>query len=162
MTLMGEFARFMLNSFRIPSNKITVGVLNTVLPPGSRIFSAASFVSSSPLRMARFSYGLVTGSLADVIPLAIRLQRDKGDTLATREILQVLTNNLYESRDRYENLITRSLLQGCSGLSLIMGYTSPWAVLLRKQCEASAVAIQVIHRALFCAQLFDQLANLVV
>jgi hypothetical protein len=108
------------------------------------VFSASSFVVSNPLRVARFSYGLIASTISDVIPLAIRINRDKNDNTATKELLRILTNKLYESKERYYNGITMSLMQGCSGLSLMLGYSGPWASLLRMQCEASALAIQVI------------------
>lgn len=34
---------------------------------------------------------------------------------------------------------------GCNGLALMLGYTNPWATLLRKQCEATPVAVQGVY-----------------
>jgi hypothetical protein len=42
-------------------------------------------------------------------------------------------------------LLTFSNTQGCNGIALMMGYTNPWATLIRKQCEASPVAIQGVY-----------------
>lgn len=37
------------------------------------------------------------------------------------------------------------MLQGCNGLSLMIGFTNPWAILVRKQCEAGPVAMQGVY-----------------
>lgn len=36
-------------------------------------------------------------------------------------------------------------MQGCSGVSLMLGYANPWAVWVRKQCEITPVAIQGVY-----------------
>lgn len=46
------------------------------------------------------------------------------------------------------------MLQSCAGLSLMIGYTNPWAILLRKQCETSAIALQGVMD-LFLALIID-------
>jgi hypothetical protein len=97
----------------------------------------------NPLRMAQFSYNLITSCITRLIPLMIKIDQNH-DMRAAREILQILTGQLYDNRNGYYNAITKGTLQGCSGLSLMMGYSNPWAVLLRKQCEAVPLALQGI------------------
>lgn len=147
-------SRYLVRSFRMPLGQVQVVVLNTIMPPGARVFSVGSFVTMNPLRVARFSYRLVTGAIADVIPLAVRVDRDSRDTQAVRGILYAFTNRLYESRQEYYAGITLGMLQGCSGISLMLGYSNPWATLLRKQCEATAVAMQGVFDV-FLAILID-------
>ena len=143
------FGRYLIQSFRIPTSKVSVGVMSSIMPRGMGMFSASSFVTVNPLRVARFSYRLITGAISDAIPIAIRINRDKSagirpqDSTATRELIRVLINRLYESKVNYRKDITDSLMQGCSGLSLMLGYSGPWAALLRMQCEASALAMEV-------------------
>lgn len=36
-------------------------------------------------------------------------------------------------------------MQGCSGISLMLGYSNPWAIWIRKQCEITPVAIQGVY-----------------
>lgn len=71
-----------------------------------------------------------------------------------REILYVLTNKFYDSKEEYYQSITLGMMQACSGLSLMMGYSNPWAVMLRKQCETTALALQGLYD-LFIAVVVD-------
>lgn len=36
-------------------------------------------------------------------------------------------------------------MQGCNGIALMLGYSNPWATLLRKQCEATPMAMQGVY-----------------
>lgn len=144
----GGQARYLIQSMQLPFSKVTVGVLSSVMPPGAGVFSAASFVTASPLRVARFSYAMVSGAVADAIPLAIRLERDARDRPAARQLLRVFSDRFYAGKDGYYRSVTSSLLQACAGASLTLGYTNAWAALLRKQCEASALAMQGAYDAL--------------
>jgi hypothetical protein len=35
--------------------------------------------------------------------------------------------------------------QACNGVALMLGYNNPWALWLRKQCEATPVAVQGLY-----------------
>lgn len=77
-------SRYLLLSFRMPFQEAQVGIMNQIMPGGAKMFSGTSFLAVSPLRVARFSYRLVTGSIAEVIPLAIRADRNKADRDSAR------------------------------------------------------------------------------
>lgn len=119
--------------------------MKAVIPMGQGLIANDVAISMNPLRIAQFSYKLVTASITDIIPLAVRATRNSKDIEAVREILYIFNNQLYESRDAYYSSITLGMLQGCNGLSLILGYTNPWAQLLRKQCEAFPVMMQGLY-----------------
>lgn len=77
-------ASFLVTSFQLPTGPASRAVMNALMPPGGRIFSSASFVTSSPLRLSAMSVNLVLGAVSDAIPLAIRLGRDGRDRPAAR------------------------------------------------------------------------------
>jgi len=57
-------------------------------------------------------------------------------------MLTMLNNKFYQARDVYYSSITLGMVQGCNGIALMLGYTNPWAIWMRKQCEASPLAVQ--------------------
>ena len=69
-------------------------------------------ISANPLRMAQFSYNLVASVIAGIIPLSIRLGKNPGDTLASREMLAMLNNKIYQAREAYYASITLGMVQG--------------------------------------------------
>ena len=40
---------------------------------------------------------------------------------------------------------TNTYAQGCNAVALMLGYTNPWAILIRKQCEAVPIAVQGVY-----------------
>jgi hypothetical protein len=103
--------------------------------------SSGLLVSSNPVKMAQFSYQLVSGVVADLIPLSLRIDRNPRDIDAARSIVALFMNRLFQVRDSYYQSITQGILQGCSGISMMIGFTNPWGVLLRKQCEAAPLSL---------------------
>ena len=95
--------------------------------------------------MAQFSYNLVTSIVAEIIPLAIRAGKDSRDKEAIREILAVFNNKLYQARDAYYGAVTVGMIQGCNSVGLMLGYSNPWALWIRKQCEIGPLAIQGVY-----------------
>jgi hypothetical protein len=75
------------------------------------VASSSLMVSSNPVRMAQFSYQLVTGCISDIIPLSIRIQRNNRDTDAVRELVTLFMNRLYQARDAYYQSVTIGVLQ---------------------------------------------------
>lgn len=96
----------------------------------------------NPLRLTQFSYNLVASVVSAIIPLSIRLGKNSGDVDAARQMLAVLYDKLYQAREVYHASITLGMVQGCNGVSLMLGYTNPWAIFVRKQCEAVPIAVQ--------------------
>lgn len=102
-------------------------------------------ISANPLRVAQFSYNLVASVISGIIPLSIRLSKNPNDKDAAREMLAMFNNKLYQARDAYYASITLGMVQGCNGVALMLGYTNPWAVLVRKQCESAPIAVQGVY-----------------
>jgi hypothetical protein len=75
------------------------------------VASSSLLVASNPVKMAQFSYQLVTGCISDIIPLAIRIQRNKKDAEAVRELVALFTNRLFQARDGYYQSVTKGVLQ---------------------------------------------------
>lgn len=102
-------------------------------------------ISANPMRLAQFWYNFFASVITGIIPLSIRLGKNSRDVDAAREMVAMLNNKLYQARDAYYASITLGMVQGCNGLALMLGYTNPWAILLRKQCEASPIAAQGVY-----------------
>jgi uncharacterized protein YqgC (DUF456 family) len=134
---MGAFAK-VITSVKIPMEEIGVVVTRTVFP---QMPSAGLILSSNPVKMAQFSYGLVVGCIADIIPLSVRISQNSNDRDAVRSLVSLFMNRLFQARDGYYQSVTQGILQGCSGVSLIIGYDNPWAILLRRQCEAVPLSL---------------------
>jgi hypothetical protein len=83
----------------------------TVFPHMPTVASSSLMVSSNPVRMAQFSYQLVTGCVSDIIPLSIRIQRNNRDTDAVRELVTLFMNRLHQARDAYYQSVTIGVLQ---------------------------------------------------
>jgi hypothetical protein len=102
-------------------------------------------MSANPLRVAQFSYNLVASVISGIIPLSIRLGKNPNDMDAARSMLAMLNNKMYQARDAYYASVTMGMVQGCNGIALMLGYTNPWATWMRKQCEASSIAVQGVY-----------------
>lgn len=92
-------ASFLITSVKLPIGPATRGVLNVLMPPGGRIFSSTSFVTSSPLKLSAYTLKVILGAISDIIPLAMRLQSDPRDRPAARELVKVFSDRMYESRE---------------------------------------------------------------
>lgn len=68
-------------------------------------------ISANPMRMAQFSYNLVASVISGIIPLSIRLTKNRNDVDAGREMLAMLNNKLYQARDAYYASITLGMVQ---------------------------------------------------
>lgn len=89
--------RQIISTVRLPVTQGANVILNRVLPSWMTPYLAAGMVATSPLRLASYSYKLIVGSISKLIPLFIRVDRDKRDRQAARQILYVLTNQLEEN-----------------------------------------------------------------
>jgi hypothetical protein len=48
---------------------------------------------------------------------------------------------MYDFKKEMDAIVTKPLLQSCAGLSLIFGYTNPWAQFARFQCNAMSMVL---------------------
>jgi hypothetical protein len=128
-----------LKSFDLPVADIGLGMMQVA---GASPVSVAMSLSVNPLRMARWSYRLVTGWITDLIPLLIRIQKDSKDQAAIRDVVHMMSNHVLDSKREFVGEVLLGMKQGCGGVAMMMGYTNPWAMVLRTQCESIPVAIE--------------------
>ena len=83
---------------------------------------------SSPIAIVNFIYHFV-------VELVYRIVR-ASFTGVKPEAVFYLT--MYDSQMELDNLVTRQNMQACAGLSLTLGYTNPWALFARYQCNSWA------------------------
>jgi hypothetical protein len=115
-----------IQTVRIPVTEIVGSITHRVFPytpPGI-------IVASNPVKMAQFSYQLVTGCVSDLVPLFLRIDRNHDDVDAARSLVTLFVNRLFQARDAYYQSITQGVMQGCSGLALMIGYDNPWGTLV--------------------------------
>lgn len=127
----------LLQSVRIPVTELGVMITQKAFPyspPGI-------IVTSNPVKMAQFSYQLVAGCVSDLLPLFVRIARNSNDHDAANSIITLFVNRVFQARDAYYESVTQGVLQGCSGLALMIGYDNPWGTLVRRQCEAVPISL---------------------
>lgn len=125
------------SGLRVPIPELGSGMLNTFFAGKSsgsiKSISSALSVSVNPIRLARYSYELVAGWVSRILPIAIE-GRGGAPSVAIR-VAHVMGNHLLDSRGDFDRLVLLTMRQGCSGMSLMIGFTNPWARFVRKQCE---------------------------
>lgn len=130
-------------SMRLP----IVGTSNTILKaafssgPGKGSGLPAlglAALAPNPLKVAQFSYELVAGWVARLLPLAMRGGKPSELVL---EALHITRDSIVDSRGDFDRLVLSTMLQGCSGLSLMLGFSNPWALYIRRQCETVPHAV---------------------
>lgn len=126
-----------LSSMKLPAASVAGTVLHAFMGgvPGGAIS-----ITASPLLMAKYTYLLVSGWVSKILPILLGASSISAPSVA-REILHVMSNHLFDSRKDFETLVIQSMHRGCSGMSLMMGYSNPWAVFVRKQCETIPAGI---------------------
>lgn len=92
-------------------------------------FVTAFMLISSPIRTTNFMYHLTV----DLVYRIVRASKT-GEADADK----VFFNAVYDSKDLLQEQMIRPTLNACSGLSLMAGYTNPWALFIRYQCNAWA------------------------
>jgi hypothetical protein len=93
-------------------------------------FLTAFMLLSSPVRTTNHVYHLI-------VDLVYRIVRASKTGEAADK---VFFNAVYDSRNSLTEQVTRPTLNACAGLSLMAGYTNPWALFIRYQCNAWAQA----------------------
>lgn len=98
-------------TIRIPTQELGDQFIQGVLPMADRAMANEMAISANPMRMAQFSYDLITSIVSDIIPLAIRASKESRDKEVVREILAVFNNKLYQAREAYYGAITLGMMQ---------------------------------------------------
>lgn len=101
----------LITTTKIPTNDLGKQIVQSVFPMGGRALATDLGISANPLRLAQFSYNLVSSIVSSVIPLAIRATRNPDDKEAVREILAMLNNRLYQARNAYYSSVTLGMIQ---------------------------------------------------
>ena len=93
-------------------------------------------LAANSLGWARFCY---TSLVKIVVTIAqnVLLNQPVGAGRAWR----IVVNTLDEMRGDFEGDVVDNLRQSCAGISLMMGLTNPWAVLVYQQCIAANTAV---------------------
>ena len=119
----------MLGAVKIPmtkdeSMKLIQSTLKT--PTGM----SAYIVLANPTNIADFSYHFV-------VDLVYRIVRS---SFTGKSPESVFYTTMYDFEQQFNSLITDSMHKGCTGMSLALGYTNPWALMVRYQCDSWASA----------------------
>jgi hypothetical protein len=130
--------------------------LNSVEQLGQAAVSAAQRyrlvpLTAGSLHIADFVYHLVVDVVYNTLQRkAARKMQTEGTSndpsmfkslqLTAQDAGGALVEAVYENEQDYYELVTMHLLQACTGLSLALGYTNPYAVVLRHSCNAFALA----------------------
>jgi hypothetical protein len=118
----------LITSVRIPVTELVESITLKVFPYSPPWI----IITTNPVKMAQFSYQLVAGTVSDLIPLFLRLDRNSNNQDAERSMVTLFVNRLFQSRDAYYESVTQGVLQGCTGLALMIGYDNPWGTLIRR------------------------------
>ena len=129
-----------IRSVRLPAKEISNNIMQGVLSMNPIGSLARVTTSTNPLRLAHWSISVITSTIVDLIFMLANA--DLTDPRVMRRIISVLTNRLYDAKDGFYSSVVLGLMQGCNGLSLMMGYNNPWAIFLRKQCESGPLLLQ--------------------
>jgi hypothetical protein len=100
-----------------------------------------------PAYLQAFKLGVANMAMADfvwhfVVELVYRIVRaEKGRQMSAEA---VFWQTMYDMKEDMDQIITKSLMQSCAGLSLTFGYTNPWAQFARFQCNAMSTVFSNI------------------
>lgn len=89
---------------------------------------SAYTVLANPTNIADFSYHFV-------VDLVYRIVRS---SFTGKSPETVFYTTMYDFEQQFNALITASMHKACTGMSLTMGYTNPWALMVRHQCDSWA------------------------
>lgn len=114
-------------SFQIPLQKSSMDIMSSAfrMPGIMRMFVLAG----SPLAWVDFLYHFVV----DLIYRAVRAAYKPGVRPES-----VFYATMYDFQQQFDEVVASNTHKACTGLSLAMGYTNPWARIIRTQCDAWA------------------------
>jgi len=118
-----------LQSATLPFGGISQQISSVIFPTMPTYFKP--MVDGNPILMAKFSWQLVGRSMSLIIPEVVN-RSDK----TNQRILMYFLDTLYQKRTDYKDGVHNSIIQGCAGLSLMLGYDKPWGTMMRKICES--------------------------
>lgn len=108
----------------VPIQDAASGLFSSVLRTPS--FMKILPIFYSPIALANFVYHF----LVDLVYRIVRASFTGEDPVA------VFYQTMYNFEERFNKGVTLRAKRACTGISLALGYTNPWALLVRYQCEA--------------------------
>lgn len=111
----------------IPLQKSAVDLMSGAfrMPGFMRMF----IVMGNPMNFADFLYHFVV----DLVYRIVRAVHVPGTSPES-----VFYATMYDFQQQFEEIVESNMHRGCTGLSLAFGYTNPWALIIRHQCDAWA------------------------
>lgn len=117
-------------AFNIPIEKTAMDIFaSTLRVPG---FMRLFVVIGNPMAWADFVYHFIV----DLIYRIIRAVHAPPESRVRPEAIFYLT--MYDFKQQFDQIVSASTHRACAGLSLALGYTNPWARIIRTQCDAWA------------------------
>lgn len=117
-------------TFNIPIEKTAMDIFaSTFRMPG---FMRLFVVIGNPMAWADFVYHFIV----DLIYRIIRAVHAPPESRVRPEAIFYLT--MYDFKQQFDQIVSASTHRACAGLSLALGYTNPWARIIRTQCDAWA------------------------
>lgn len=110
----------------IPIQDSAVGLFSGALRMPS--FMRLIPVPKSFIKMSDFLYHFVVDLIYRIVRASFTGQSPS----------YVFYQTMYNFEERYTKGVTLTTQRGCTGLSLAFGYTNPWAMIIRHQCDAWA------------------------
>ncbi len=114
---------------------------SSILNTGSPQFMAGLNIAASPIAYAEYFYRVFTRVVDRIAVLSRTVVRnyleEETRTVTGASVWYNISTIFYESiREDWEELISVRTRRACAGLSLMVGYTNPWARFLRHWCLA--------------------------
>lgn len=115
-----------LNGVKVPIQKSTMDIFNSVLrmPSYMRMF----VVAGTPTAWTNFFYHFV-------VDLIYRIVRATTDGTKPEAVFYA---TMYDFQEQFDQIVESNMKKACTGLSLTFGYTNPWALIIRHQCDSWA------------------------
>ena len=112
-----------------PLDNSAVSILTTTLRLPN--YMQAFKLGVPKMAMANFVYHFTV----ELIYRIVRASKSGGNAET------VFWATMYDFKKEMDAIVTKPLLQSCAGLSLIFGYTNPWAQFARFQCNAMSMVL---------------------
>lgn len=115
-----------LKGFRLPLGRTASGLFSGAMrmPGYMRLF----VLFGSPMSMANFLYHFVVDLIYRIVRASFTGVKPEAVFYAT----------MYDFQQDFDETVMSTAHRACTGLSLAFGYTNPWALFIRHQCDAWA------------------------
>lgn len=99
-----------------------------------------------PSYIMAFKLGVANMAMADFIwhfavDMIYRIVRASKKKTGATSADGVFFITMYDFKKNLDEIVTKNMMQSCAGLSLMFGYTNPWAQFARFQCNAASTIL---------------------